>query len=271
MTAAALPETAPAETKETGIEASGVSVRFGGIKALTDVTFAAKHGEVTGLVGPNGAGKSTLFGVLSGLQPPNSGKVLLNGVDVTRRGPEQRARMGLARTFQHPELFAGLTVREHVVLAWRLRHARSRFVTDLLTGRGLIKRTDRDESAATDEIIDLLGLGAAASRQPVELPLATTRLVEIGRALAAAPSVLLLDEPLAGLDAHDRERLAEVLTQVVAERDLCLVLVEHDVGMVLEMARAVFVLDFGVCIAHGTPAEIRVNSSVRAAYLGDID
>jgi branched-chain amino acid transport system ATP-binding protein len=260
MTASAVPEAVAVEAKRMGIEAIGVSVRFGGIKALTDVSFEAKHGEVTGLVGPNGAGKSTLFAVLSGLQPPNSGKVFLNGTDVTRRSPEQRARMGLARTFQHPELFARLTVREHVVLAWRLRHARTRFLTDLATGRGFVPRADRHESAAVDEIIDLLGIGAAAAREPVEL----------GRALASAPSVLLLDEPLAGLDSRDRERLADVLTQVVTERNLCLVLVEHDVEMVLEMASAVSVLDFGSCIAQGTPTEIRVHPAVRAAYLGDI-
>ena len=271
MTSPALQETAPAEVSGTAIEAVGVTMRFGGITALSEVNFEAKHGEVTGLVGPNGAGKSTLFAVLSGLQSPNAGRVLLDGVDVTRSAPEERARRGLARTFQHPELFVDLTVREHFILAWRLRNARSRFATDLLLGRGLIRWRDRTEEAAIEEIIELLGLQDAADRDAVELPLAKTRLVEIGRALAFAPKVLLLDEPLAGLDLRDRERLSEVLMRVVEGRGIALVLVEHDVEMVLGISAAVFVLDFGACIARGTPADIRTDPAVRAAYLGDLD
>jgi ABC-type branched-subunit amino acid transport system ATPase component len=271
LTSLALREPPVSEAAGTAIEAVGVTMRYGGITALSDVSFDARHGEVTGLVGPNGAGKSTLFAVLSGLQSPNAGRVLLGGVDVTRTTPEQRARNGLARTFQHPELFVDLTVREHLVLAWRLRNARSRLVTDVLTGRGLVRRPDRREGSAIAEIIELLGLEDAADRQAVELPLARTRLVEIGRALACSPQVLLLDEPLAGLDLRDRERLSEVLTRVVEERGISLVLVEHDVEMVLGMASTVFVLDFGACIARGAPAEIRADPAVRAAYLGDLD
>jgi ABC-type branched-subunit amino acid transport system ATPase component len=271
LTSSALREPPVAGVAGATIEAVRVSMRFGGITALSDVSFEAKRGEVTGLVGPNGAGKSTLFAVLSGLLSPNAGRVLLDGVDVTRSTPERRARKGLARTFQHPELFVDLTVREHLAVAWRLRNARSRFATDLITGRGLIPRADFAEESAIAELLGLLGLQETADREAVELPLAKTRLVEIGRALACAPRVLLLDEPLAGLDLRDRERLTEVLTRVAEERGIALVLVEHDIEMVLGVASIVFVLDFGACIARGAPAEIRANPAVRSAYLGDLD
>lgn len=250
------------------IEAVGVSVRFGGIAALTEVSVTVGRGEVVGLVGPNGAGKSTLFAVLSGLQKPNAGKVMLGGHDVTRASPDERAKKGLARTFQHPELFVDLTVRRHIELAWRLRHARRRLVTDLVTGRGLIPWRDEREEAAVNSILGLLKLEDVADREPLELPLARTRLVEVGRALATSPEVLLLDEPLAGLDTADRERLLDVLRQVVNDQGTSLVMVEHDVEMVLAISDVVFVLDSGTRIAMGTPAEIRVDPAVRAAYLG---
>jgi ABC-type branched-subunit amino acid transport system ATPase component len=252
------------------LSASRVTVRFGGLTALSEVDIRIPAGALVGLVGPNGAGKTTLFGVMSGLQRPNSGEVTLLGTDVTNASSETRARMGLARTFQQPELFLGLTVREHFVLAFRVRHHRSRLWKDVFTA-GCLKRPDPAETERVDALLDLLSLGDVAHQPAEALPLGTSRLVEVGRALATAPAIVLLDEPLAGLDAHEAERLAGALHRTVVEEKVSLLLVEHDVGMVLSLCSHIYVLDFGSLIAQGPPAEIRENPQVRAAYLGDED
>lgn len=249
------------------LEARGVTMRFGGLVALSNVDLSVAPKSITGLIGPNGAGKSTLFGVLSGLLTPTSGIVLLNGEAVTAKSPQVRAARGMARTFQHPELFASLSVREHVVLADRVRHARNRVWSDLFAGRGF-RRSDADEDARVDELLRGLHLTAIAHRSVGDLPLGSCRLVEVARALALEPNIMLLDEPSSGLDVRETEELANVMQHVVAEHDVSLVFVEHDVEMVLRICDAVHVLDFGVKIAEGTPDEIRVDPSVRAAYLG---
>jgi ABC-type branched-subunit amino acid transport system ATPase component len=245
-----------------------VSVHFGGIAALEDVTLEVPGGAVVGLVGPNGAGKSTLFGVLCGLIDPSRGRVLLEGEDVTSRRPQHRARLGLARTFQHPELFLGLTVRQHLVLAHRAKHASSRVWSDLFTV-GSLRPPDPAETAAVNELLELLGLTPDAHRPASSLPLGAARLLELGRALASSPTVLLLDEPSSGLDAADTARFEEILGRVARERDLSVLLVEHDVELVMRMCQSVYVLDFGEMIASGTPTEVRANPAVRAAYLGE--
>jgi branched-chain amino acid transport system ATP-binding protein len=245
-----------------------VTVRFGGLVALKDVDLQVPAESIVGLVGPNGAGKSTLFAVLSGLLRPTAGSVFMGGDDVTRSSPQKRAGRGLARTFQHPELFSSLTVREHVVLAYRMRHARSRIWTDLVTGRGF-GRAPREEDARVDELIEALALTEIAHRPAAGLPLGSARLLEVARALAVDPEVLLLDEPSSGLDVRETEELVGTLQRVVADHGVSLLLVEHDVEMVLGMCDFVHVLDFGVAIAAGTPAEIRRNAAVRAAYLGE--
>jgi branched-chain amino acid transport system ATP-binding protein len=252
------------------LKATDVSVRFGGLKALSDVEVAVPSASIIGLVGPNGAGKSTLFGVLSGLQRPNSGRIFLAGHDITRMTPNARARLGLARTFQQPELFMGLTVREHMVLAYRVRYSRSRLWKDMLTGASL-RRPEKAENERVDGLLTLLSLESFADQLADSLPLGTSRLVEVGRALAAAPAVILLDEPLAGLDAHEAGRLAAALRRTVKEEKVSLLLVEHDVGMVLDLSSHIYVLDFGMLIAQGPPDHIRNDPAVRAAYLGDDD
>ncbi|WP_405181932.1 ABC transporter ATP-binding protein [Nocardia sp. NBC_01377] len=250
------------------IEARGITMRFGGLVALDDVCLKVPSQSIVGLVGPNGAGKSTLFGVLSGLLPPTAGTVLMDGVEVTRKSAQARAARGMARTFQHPELFLSLTVREHIVLADRVRHAKRRVWSDLLTGRGF-GRPDTAENDRVDALVDTLGLGPIQHRSVGDLPLGSCRLVEVARALAVEPSVLLLDEPSSGLDIRETAELAEVMQQVVADHGVSLLFVEHDVELVLRICDSVHVLDFGVKIAEGTPAEIRSNPAVRAAYLGE--
>jgi branched-chain amino acid transport system ATP-binding protein len=244
-----------------------ITVRFGGLTAVEKVGIDVRAGEVTGLVGPNGAGKSTLFAALSGLIRPQGGVVWMNGADITRLSPQQRARRGLARTFQHPEMFTGLTVRENLTIAYRSRFARRRLWTDLVSGGGL-RRAPRAESEAIERLAALVGLEPLMHRLPLGLPLGSCRLVELARSLATEPTVLLLDEPFSGLDAGETDHLVASLRRVITEQSVGVLLVEHDVELVLGLSRRVSVLDFGQLIAEGTPAEIRQNPAVRAAYLG---
>jgi branched-chain amino acid transport system ATP-binding protein len=227
---------------------SGVTVRFGGHVALRDVSLAAPAAEVTGLIGPNGAGKTTLFNVITGLVTPQRGSVTLDGHDVTRLAPYRRARRGLARTFQRLELFGLLTVRENVELAASV---------------GRRRRPGRDAGAA----LELVGLAGASGVRADELPTGQARLVELARALATGPRVLLLDEPASGQDESETEAFRQVLRTVAGE-GLAVVLVEHDVRLVMRTCHRVHVLDFGRMLASGTPREIQGDRSVLDAYLG---
>jgi ABC-type branched-subunit amino acid transport system ATPase component len=262
----------PQKDAPLALEAAGVTVRFGGLTALSEVSIEVKPGAIAGLVGPNGAGKSTLLAVLSGLQRPNAGRVTLQGEDVTNVSCRARANRGLARTFQQPELFLGLTVREHLVVAHRARTARTRLWRDMFDPRSLLPPS-KDETEQVDGILELLRLTRVAKAPVAALPLGVLRLVEVGRALACQPRVLLLDEPLSGLDLKASENLLGVFRHIVDESDppLSVVLVEHDVAAVLSLSDTVFVLDFGERIAAGTPEEIRRDPAVRTAYLGDTE
>jgi ABC-type branched-subunit amino acid transport system ATPase component len=251
------------------LAARDVSVHFGGLKALSQVSLEVERGSILGLVGPNGAGKSTLLGVLSGLLRPDEGQVWLQGEDVTNTSVRSRATRGLARTFQQPELFMGLTVREHLVVAHRARVSPSRLWRDMFDPRSL-RRPSKAEDDRVDGLLELLKLTRVAKAPVAALPLGVVRLVEVGRALASEPHVLLLDEPLSGLDLNGSENLLSVFRRIVAqsESDLSVVIVEHDVAAVLALSSSVVVLDFGECIASGGPEEIRNDPAVRAAYLG---
>ncbi len=250
------------------LECQGITVRYGGLLAVNDVGLCVPAGELVGLVGPNGAGKSTLFGVLSGLVTPSRGTVLLDGEDVTRASPQLRAARGLARTFQHPEIFGGLTVRQHLVLAHRARTAKRRVWSDLFT-LGSLRPADSEEKAMVDGLIESLGLVPIADRVATGLPLGLCRLVELGRALATSPTVLLLDEPSSGLDSTETGEFEETLRRIAGDRGVSVLIVEHDVELVMRLCPQIHVLDFGLCIATGSPNEIRANPQVRAAYLGE--
>ncbi len=252
------------------LSARGVTVRYGGLMALSDVRLDVPPRSIVGLVGPNGAGKTTMLAVLSGLQRPASGRVWLRGEEVTDASPQARARRGIARTFQQPELFMGLTVREHLVLAHRVRVKRRRLWSDMVDPRSLLPPS-RAENERVEGLLELLNLTRVAKAPVAALPLGVSRLVEVGRALACEPHVILLDEPLSGLDMKASENLLSVFARVAehVERDISLLLVEHDVAAVLALSSRIFVLDFGVLIATGTPEEIRNDPAVRAAYLGD--
>ncbi|WP_327692800.1 ABC transporter ATP-binding protein [Streptomyces sp. NBC_00459] len=232
------------------LRVSGVTVSFGGNRALDGVGMTAEPGRVTGLIGPNGAGKSTLFDVASGLRRPSSGRVLLGDRDVTRMRPSARAHCGLARTFQRLELFGRLSVRDNLLVAAELGPERPRAV------------------AVVTEILDRLGLTGIADTAPDSLPTGVGRLVEVGRALALRPKVLLLDEPAAGQDAEETERFAALLRSL-ADDGTAVVLVEHDMSLVMSVCDDVYVLDLGKVIAVGPPEVIRNDETVLAAYLGD--
>jgi ABC-type branched-subunit amino acid transport system ATPase component len=250
------------------LEAVDVTVRFGGLVAVDRANLAVQPGTIVGLVGPNGAGKSTLFGVLSGLLRPATGRVLLEGADITGLSAQARAALGIARTFQHTELFDTLTVRDHLVLAHRAKHERSRVWSDLFT-LGSLRPSSKAERDTVDGLIELLGLTAVQHRPALALPLGIARMVELGRALATSPQVLLLDEPSSGLDPNETAQMEEVLRRVVDERGISALLVEHDVEMVMRLSSAVYVLEFGKMIASGPPEQVRNDPAVRAAYLGE--
>ncbi|MBC7302640.1 MAG: ABC transporter ATP-binding protein [Nocardia sp.] len=227
-----------------------MTVAFGGRRALDGADLVAERGQVTGLIGPNGAGKSTLFDVVCGLRKPASGRVLLDGRDVTRSGPTRRARYGLARTFQRLELFGRLTVRDNLLVAAELGPQRRR------------------AGAIVDELLERLGLTGIADHGADTLPTGSARLVEVGRAMAAQPALLLLDEPAAGQDSQETERFAALLRSVAAD-GTAVVLVEHDMGLVMDVCDQLYVLDLGKIIASGPPEVIRRDETVLAAYLGD--
>jgi ABC-type branched-subunit amino acid transport system ATPase component len=250
------------------LAAVDVTVRFGGVTALDQVSLAVPRASTVGLVGPNGAGKTTLFGVLSGLLRPRSGRVTMDGANVTRHSPQWRANRGLSRTFQRMELFTELTVREHLVVARRVRAGRQRFFGFFRDLTGLGERPAPGEEEAVENVLELLGLQAVADRPAVSVPLGTGRLVEVGRALAADPTVMLLDEPSSGLDAHETEQLGEALRRVRQEQAVALVLVEHNVEFVLDLSDRVTVLDFGRVLTEGTPNEVRDSAEVQEAYFG---
>ncbi|MDT4892088.1 MAG: branched-chain amino acid transport system ATP-binding protein [Pseudonocardiales bacterium] len=260
--------TAPAPATQTSrLSAENVVVRFGGVVACNDVSLSVPPDSIVGLIGPNGAGKTTLFSVLSGLRRPTSGRVYLDGNDVTKATPQSRVRQGLGRTFQHPEVFAEMSVREHLVVADRTREGTRRVWTDMVTGRGL-RPKNPGEDERVGGLMDSLGLGGVANASVASLPLGMLRLVELGRALAAEPSVLLLDEPSSGLDTAETAHVVGMLRRTVAERGVSLLLVEHDVALVMDLCEYIYVLDFGSLIAQGKPDDIRRDPAVRAAYLG---
>jgi len=232
------------------LQAEEVSVSFGGRHALDTVSLAAEAGRVTGLIGPNGAGKSTLFDVVSGLRRPMTGRVLLDGHDVTREGPARRARRGLCRTFQHLELFGRLTVRDNLLVA-----------AELGPGR-------RHAARAADRVLSRLDLTDQAEVLADALPTGAARLVEVARALVLEPKVLLLDEPAAGQDAQETGRFAGLLRSL-ADEGTAVLLVEHDMSLVMTVCDVVHVLDLGSVVASGPPDRIRHDATVLAAYLGE--
>jgi branched-chain amino acid transport system ATP-binding protein len=241
------------------LRADGVSVAFGGVKALAEVDLEVGAAELVGLIGPNGAGKTTLIDAVTGFTPVTAGRVWLDGRNVGALAPDRRARLGLVRTFQGAEMFAPLTVTEHLLAA---AHAPGAWgaLRDLVAPR----RADVIDVAW---VLDELGLTSVAGEYPDDLSYGQRKLVDLARALVAKPKVVLCDEPAAGLDSTETAELAGLL-RAVRDRGIGVLLIDHDMDLVLEVCDRVYVLDFGSIIASGTPAAIRTDAKVIDAYLG---
>ncbi|MGZ8745210.1 MAG: ABC transporter ATP-binding protein [Nocardioides sp.] len=235
------------------LDIDGVTVRFGGTTAVDDVRLSLGAGAITGLIGPNGAGKTTLFNVVTGMQRPTSGRILFDDVDITRRDPARRARLGIARTFQRLELFLTLSVRDNVRVAGDIMKARH--------------RGSYDVDAETDRLLELTGLTAIADKEVSDIPTGRARVVEVARALMTRPRLLLLDEPASGQTEQETEEFAKMLLGL-ADSGLGICLVEHDLPLVMALCSTIYVLDQGKVIASGTPAEVRATPEVVAAYIG---
>ena len=246
----------------------GVTVRFGGITALDDVSIAVDPGEVCGLIGPNGAGKTTLFDVISGVRQPNAGRVLLDDRDATSWSAVRRARGGLRRTFQRVQTFGWLSAADNVLAALEWDGGGGGLLGDLVASPTR-RRYERERRRRADEVLEFCGLTAVAREPAGSLPIGTARMVEVARALVDPPRVLLLDEPTSGLEEREVERLRELIRALGREHSCAVFVVEHDVGFVMGLCDRVVVLDLGRVLAVGRPEEIQSNAAVRTAYLGE--
>jgi branched-chain amino acid transport system ATP-binding protein len=246
------------------LDARSICKRFGGIQALHEISVHVDPGEAMGLVGPNGAGKTTLFNCICGQLRANSGQVLFDGRRIDDMPAYKRARLGIARTFQRVEVFSEMTVRDHMLVAERARHGGGALWKDLLN----MGRPTTEELEKAVQLIDLLDLSDLADTPVAALSLGYCRLVELGRALALEPRLLLADEPSSGLDTHETATMAALLRKVQRERGTAMLLVEHDLDMVAKVVDRVVVLDFGHQIAAGPLGEVIADPAVRRAYLG---
>ncbi|MGW6012564.1 ABC transporter ATP-binding protein [Streptomyces sp. NPDC055210] len=249
------------------LRADRVAVRFGGVRALDEVSLSLRPGEICGLIGPNGAGKTTLFDVLSGIRRPDAGRVHLDGTDVTRRSPVWRARHGMRRTFQRQQLFGQLTVADNLVVAQEWRGGGGGLTADLL-GAPTRRTYEKERRVRAAEILRACGLDGLGGTCAAALPVGRARMIELARAVADRPRVLLLDEPAAGTTTEESRQLAAVIRRLSEQEGCAVLLVEHDVAFVMEVSTRIVVLDLGRVLAEGTPAEVRADGRVREAYLG---
>lgn len=249
------------------LEATGMTRRFGGLVAVNDVTFAVREGEIFGLIGPNGAGKTTLFNVMTGLIPPTSGKLIYRGDDITGLRPHRIAARGIARTFQNIRLFGNLSAVENVMIAQHV-HTRSGVIAGVF-GLPPAPAEDRATRRKALELLDLVGLAGRAETKAVNFAYGDQRRLEIARALALEPRVLLLDEPAAGMNPNEKQTLSAFIRSVRERFNLTVLLIEHHVPLVMGLCDRIAVLNFGKLIALGNPAAVQGDPAVIEAYLGD--
>ena len=244
-----------------------VSKSFGGLTALRHISFAVRQGDIKALIGPNGAGKTTLLNIVSGIFHPDAGEVFFSGEKITRLTPSKIAKKGMSRTFQHVELFGNMTVVENIMIG-RYTKTKAGFISSGLKLPHVL-REEKEIQSKSEEILEYLGLGHRKNELASNLPIGEQRTLEIGRALATEPQLVLLDEPAAGLNMKETRDLGDIIKKIRAELRITVVLVEHDMDLVMRISDSVTVLSFGEVIAEGTPLEIQKNPEVIIAYLGE--
>lgn len=248
------------------LEVRGISRHFGGLVAVNDVSFMVQPGEIFGLIGPNGAGKTTLFNVITGLVPPTKGNLIFKGEDLTRRSPHRIASKGIGRTFQNIRLFGNLSALDNVMIS-RHVHTRAGVLAGVL-GLPSARKEEEDTRARATELLRLVGLEGRAHETAHNFPYGDQRRIEIARALALQPSLLLLDEPAAGMNQNEKAELSDFIKRICDMFDLTVVIIEHHVPLVMGLCDRIAVLNFGRLIALGPPEDVRNDPAVIDAYLG---
>jgi branched-chain amino acid transport system ATP-binding protein len=244
-----------------------LALSFGGVRALNDVSFSANKGEITAIIGPNGAGKTSLFNSISGFYKPSGGRVMFEGADISRVPAHRRAELGLARTFQNVALFRGMTVLDNIKLGGHGRMSSNALSAMWYLGRARDEETGLRREIERD-VIDFLEIDHIRNASVAALPYGLQKRVELARALAMQPKLLMLDEPVAGMNREETEDMARFILDIQEERGITVLLIEHDMGMVMDISGRVVVLNFGEVIGSGTPDEVRGNPEVIRAYLG---
>ena len=261
----ASPKASPAESI---LEVENVSLRFGGVQALSEVSFDVLKGEVRAIIGPNGAGKSSMLNVINGFYHPQDGTITFKGVARRRMRPHEAAAQGIARTFQNIALFRGMTTLDNIMTGRNLKMKSNFLLQALYVGPARREETEHREFA--ERIIDFLEIQAIRKTPVSRLPYGLQKRVELGRALAAEPDMLLLDEPMAGMNTEEKEDMCRFILDVNGEFGTTVVLIEHDMGVVMDISDRVVVLDYGRLLADGTPDEVRRDPLVIDAYLGTV-